>query len=170
MQGFRWVQLLPSHMVCNIATLGPVGFLGKAPGTNGSFLGLIWYTLFFYEAEPSSFVLLLLGSLYLAVGFCGEAAVRMFKHDPGEVILDELVALPICFIGLEDVMHRTPMWVVMLLGFGLFRFFDILKPLGIYKLQALKGGVGIVADDVAAAVASCLSLHLIFFLLSFWRP
>jgi phosphatidylglycerophosphatase A len=49
---------------------------------------------------------------------------------------------------------------VVLAGFGLFRFFDILKPLGISRLQNWPGGWGIVADDFAAALAACGALHL----------
>jgi len=52
-------------------------------------------------------------------------------------------------------------WPVLILGFVLFRFFDILKPLGIKKLQNLSGGIGCVADDLAAGLAACVCLHLI---------
>jgi phosphatidylglycerophosphatase A len=52
------------------------------------------------------------------------------------------------------------MWKILLYGFFLFRFFDIIKPLGIRSLERLKGGVGIVVDDVAAALATCITLHM----------
>jgi phosphatidylglycerophosphatase A len=47
----------------------------------------------------------------------------------------------------------------LLAGFGLFRLFDILKPFGISRLQSLPGGWGVVADDLAAALAACATLH-----------
>jgi len=53
----------------------------------------------------------------------------------------------------------APAWVVFLAGFALFRFFDILKPLGIGRLQELPAGWGVVMDDVAAALAACGVLH-----------
>jgi phosphatidylglycerophosphatase A len=49
---------------------------------------------------------------------------------------------------------------VLLAGFALFRLFDIAKPFGIRRLQALPAGWGVVADDVAAALASCATLHI----------
>ena len=54
-------------------------------------------------------------------------------------------------------------WLVLLVGFLLFRLFDILKPLGIKKLQDYPGGVGVVLDDVAAGFATCISLFLLAF-------
>ena len=163
--GIRWTEYLPTQYINNIATLGPLGFWGKMPGTNGSFAGLFWYTMAFYMASPMGFALLLLGSLYLAVAFCGEAEVRMFKSDPSEVILDEFVSIPICFIGLGGAIASLGgwAWVLLLLGFLIFRFFDIVKPFGIKKLQSLPGGYGVVVDDVVAAIATCVVLHVLWF-------
>jgi phosphatidylglycerophosphatase A len=53
-----------------------------------------------------------------------------------------------------------PAWQIMLLGLILFRFFDIVKPMGIRSLQRLDGGRGIVFDDLAAAIYTCLVLHV----------
>ena len=50
--------------------------------------------------------------------------------------------------------------MIFVAGFLLFRFYDILKPLGIARLQTLPGGWGVVADDVAAALAACATLHI----------
>jgi len=69
--------------------------------------------------------------------------------------------MPLCFLGWQWLPPDLPWLVLLLAGFGLFRFFDILKPLGINKLQSLPGGWGVVLDDVAAALASCASLHLL---------
>jgi phosphatidylglycerophosphatase A len=97
---------------------------------------------------------------YLAVGLCGEAEVRLGKQDPGEVILDEFVAMPLCFLGWPALVATGwPVWAIYAAGFGLFRFFDILKPLGISRLQGLPGGWGVVVDDLAAALAACGTLQ-----------
>ena len=77
--------------------------------------------------------------------------------------------MPICFLFLDDLFEYldTWSWVLLLAGFLLFRLFDILKPLGIKKLQDLPGGVGVVVDDLAAAVATCVCLHVgAYFILS----
>jgi phosphatidylglycerophosphatase A len=99
--------------------------------------------------------------LYLAVAITGEAAERMGRRDPGEVVLDEFAAMPLCFLGWRALATHWPFWVVVLAGFALFRLYDIVKPFGIRRLQDWPGGWGIVADDVAAASAACLTLHLV---------
>ena len=158
--------MLTDQIVNNVATLGKLGYWGKAPGTSGSVAGLILYTVCFFNATPVSFFLLILIFIYLSIAFCHEAERRMQKKDPGEVILDEVVAMPLCFIGTGYIMETYPVWLVLLVGFGLFRFFDILKPLGIAKLQDLEGGLGIVVDDLAAAAATCVCLHVLYLALS----
>lgn len=153
-------RLIPTHWLLQTATLGPIGYLGKAPGTIGSFIGLIYYTLFFHHLNFLEFILLGTLSVYLACGICGEAEVLLRQKDPSCIILDEVVAMPFCFMGLQALMKIYPMWWFMLLGFIIFRVFDIFKPLGIKRLQQLPGGQGIVFDDIAAAIATCLLLHL----------
>jgi len=159
-----WVRLLPSSVVLGMATLGRLGYMGKAPGTNGSAAGLIWFTLLYYPLSPFIYFLVVGLSIYVAIQICGEAENRMFKRDPAEVILDEMVAIPLCYIGLDFYLIPGRAWIVILLGFVFFRIFDILKPFGIDKLQKLPGGLGVVVDDLAAAGATCLTLHIILFL------
>lgn len=160
---FPFMAFLPQRLVCDVATVGPVGYWGKAPGTNGSVVGVILYTLVFHHLHPLAYALLLLLLLWLSVAFCDEAERRMRKQDPGEVIIDEVVAMPVCFIGLQPLIAQLQhnAWVVLLLGFALFRLFDILKPLGISRLQNLPGGWGVAADDIAAAIATCICLQLL---------
>ena len=101
-----------------------------------------------------------MASCYFAVGICGEAEKRMKKVDPGCVILDEVVAMPICMLGLKSFIAMGHGPYVLLGTFLVFRFFDILKPLGIKKLQRYYGGFGVVIDDVAAAVATCIVMNV----------
>lgn len=145
-----------------LATLFGAGNVKYAPGTVGSALGILWYVTVFVSATGLSYLLLLLTSLYFAAGLCGEAASRMGKKDPGSVILDEFVAMPICYIGLDSWMNKGYAWLVIPLGFGFFRLFDITKPLFIGQLDKIEGGWGILLDDVGAAIVTCLCLHLIF--------
>jgi phosphatidylglycerophosphatase A len=155
-----WSRLLPTGLVIALATLGPLGRRLPAPGTWGSLAGLLYFVLFFQHAPIGAVVLASLVGCYLAVGVCGEAEVRLRKKDPGDVILDEVIVMPLCFLGWRALPAVAPAWVFLLLGFGLFRLFDILKPLGIARLQTLPGGWGVVADDAAAALAACATLHL----------
>jgi phosphatidylglycerophosphatase A len=93
----------------------------------------------------------------------------MGKKDPGEVILDEFVAMPLCFIGWRALPGPLPVWAVFLVGLGLFRLFDILKPFGIRRLQSLPAGWGVVIDDLVAALAACATMHVGKYLWLVWR-
>lgn len=161
----RWVGLLPTPVVVHVATLGPVGIRMKAPGTWGSVAGVLLYTLFFAGMPLLGQVLLLAALSYLAVAFCDEAEQRLGQRDPGSIILDETVAMPLCLMGLQPHFaawrEAGLAWVLLLAAFGLFRLFDIWKPLGIRRLQNLPGGIGVVADDLAAALATVISLQLL---------
>jgi phosphatidylglycerophosphatase A len=161
-----WPRLLPSSLVLAFATLGPLGRRRRAPGTWGSAAGLLYFTVFFW---PLGFLpwaafwalIFSLPGLYLAVAMCGEAEFRLGRRDPAEVILDEFAAMPLCFLGWPALLGaaQQQQWAIFLAGFLLFRLFDIVKPLGIRKLQDLPGGWGIVVDDVAAALGACAMLH-----------
>lgn len=155
------LALLPDRLVCGLCTCGPVGYWGKAPGTNGTVVGLLLYTAVFYPASLVTEVVLLLFLAGIAVLICDEGERRMQKRDPGEMILDEIIAIPLCFLGLKSQMAAASgIWIYMVAVFVLFRFFDILKPLGINRLQRYPGGIGVVLDDLAAALAVNLTLRL----------
>jgi phosphatidylglycerophosphatase A len=151
---------MPTAVVLNLARLGPVGAALPAPGTWGSLAGLLFFWVFFRNQGEIVNVIAAACAAYFAVGICGEAEIRLGRHDPGEVILDEFVAMPFCFIGWGWLAGSFPPWAVMLAGFALFRFYDIRKPMMINSIQELPGGWGIVADDVAAALATCATLHV----------
>jgi phosphatidylglycerophosphatase A len=157
-------------MIVSLATLGPLGKL-KAPGTWGSAVGLLWWALVVRNlATPRGWIheISFNGLVVLAAIFiCGVAATLLKKKDPSEVILDEMVAMPLVFL-LNPHLHLGTKsgFLMVLLGFGLFRFFDIIKPLGIRWIEKVPGGIGIVMDDVVAALYANLTLQLITGLLS----
>jgi len=156
----RWPRIFATRFVCGLATLGPLGSRLPAPGTWGALAGTGSFWLFFRHARwEVAFAWTVLAS-YVAVGLCGEAAKRLGREDPGEVNLDEFVVMPLVFLGWRSgALASWPAWAVLAAGFGLFRFFDILKPLGISRLQRWPGGWGVVADDFAAALAAGATLH-----------
>lgn len=155
----NWPRLLPNVVVLGLATLGPVGRFLPAPGTWGSLAGLGFFWLGFRHLSLGWALVASGLAAALAVAICGEAEVRLRKKDPGEVILDEFVAMPLCFLGWPTLVNAGPAWALGLAGFALFRLFDILKPLGISRLQTLSAGWGVVVDDLAAALAACGVLH-----------
>ena len=157
----KWPAVLPTKLVVGIATLGPVGMKLPAPGTWGSVAGLLYFLVFFRYARWEVIFAWAVIAGYVAVAFCGEAEKRMGRKDPGQVILDEFIVMPLVFMGWRfGALGFCSDWTVLLAGFALFRFYDILKPLGISRLQDWPGGWGVVVDDVAAALAACVTLHL----------
>jgi phosphatidylglycerophosphatase A len=155
----EWSRPMATPTVLKLARLGPLGGL-RAPGTWGSAAGVLYFLVCFYYMGVLGNLLASALGAYFAVGICGEAEARLGKHDPGEVILDEFVAMPLCFLGWQWL-AGSHAWAVLLAGFALFRYFDIRKPWVINSLQELPGGWGIVADDVAAALATCATLHIV---------
>ncbi len=155
-----WPRSLSSGLVVGLATLGPIGRRLPAPGTWGSLVGVGYFWILFPSLGWVGNVVVSALAAWVAVGLCGEAEIRLNKQDPGEVILDEFVSIPLCFLGWPTIVSVMPVWAALLAGFALFRLFDITKPLGISKLQHLPGGWGVVIDDLAAALAACATLHL----------
>jgi phosphatidylglycerophosphatase A len=159
-----WPRFLPSGVVLACATLGPIGRKLPAPGTWGSLAGLLYFTVFFYPLGVAGTLIFTAAGAYVAVALCGEAEFRLGRRDPGEVILDEFIAMPLCFLGWRELgAGLVPAeWqaLIFLAGFGLFRLFDILKPFGIRRLQDWPAGWGVVVDDLAAALAACATMHL----------
>ena len=132
------------------------GYSPIAPGTAGTIVGIciliIMYFIFGEHFFYANIVLIAI-SLYPAV-LLGDSAEKFFnKKDPQQVVLDEMQ-------GIWITMIFVPFnWKTVLIGFFLFRLFDILKPFPINKMQNFKGGLGIMADDWLAGVYACLCLH-----------
>ncbi len=142
-----------------------LGRLPFAPGTFGSLLGVLWFLLLLSAGNWWLFMLGSLAGLAAAVWLCGVAEKELRRADPGSVVLDEIAALPLGFLGWMwvnfDAASLAGGWKLLLTGrhawmllivFVLFRVFDILKPWPIRPSQNLPGGWGVVADDVLAAL------------------
>ncbi|MBO6103267.1 MAG: phosphatidylglycerophosphatase A [Opitutales bacterium] len=154
-----WTKALPPRQTAGLATLWALGKL-KAPGTWGSVAGALFAGIFFYGMNPVSYIVMCAVLIYIAVGVCDVAEAYFGEKDPGKINFDEFAAMPLCYFGVFSYGCARPiLW--LLVGFALFRVFDILKPFGIKKIQNLSGGLGCVMDDVAAAAAACLILNII---------
>ena len=155
----QWARYWPDRVVVNLATIGGLGSL-RAPGTWGSFMGVVFYAAVIYHLALWIQALALVVACYVAIGVCGEAEKRLKKVDPGEIVLDEFVAMPICLLGMSSYMGHGYSALILLVGFALFRLFDIVKPFGIKRLQRYHGGFGVVADDVAAGLVVCVIMNV----------
>ena len=144
-----------STIVIGAATAGFVGKIPVAPGTFGSMLGvLIYYGMTFIPVFAAFF--LITGFILFSMWIAGEAEKLLGGKAPGCIVIDEVAGMAVTFFALPMTMP------VGVLGFLLFRFFDILKPFPIRFLeQKIPGGAGVVIDDVVAGVMSNILLRII---------
>lgn len=127
------------------AGLSPV-----APGTVGSLVG-VGIHLLLPPMAPVVLALMLLGAFAAGCLICGSSARRLGVHDHPGIVLDEIVAM----LMVLAVTPEGPLWTA--LAFGAFRFMDIRKPWPIREADhSLPGGLGIMLDDVLAAVYAAL--------------
>ena len=147
-----------------IATFGGVGLFPIAPGTIGSIAGLgVLWAISFYSSDSYQILLqLLFLIIFIPIGVIASSAYEKYfgKIDPKEVVVDEVVGIIITLFALPFT------WINIIAGFILFRFFDIVKPFPIGKLQNIKGGWGIMADDIAAGIVSVAILRVLIFLIA----
>lgn len=136
-----------------IATLGPIGYL-PAPGTWGTLCAVpIFYAM--CSMLPLPITLFILACFTLITFLCVHYTLPQFvgHSDPSAIVIDEFIG----FAALACSLPVSP--VIFGAGFLLFRFFDIIKPLGIQKVELLPGTMGIMLDDLVAAFYAGLCLH-----------
>lgn len=143
-----------------LGTLFGVGNLPKAPGTCGSFVTLPLIYFAFWLSPQFGVLILLIGTILLSL-WTSDAAVAKYGKDPAQFVMDEAAGQSLVFIATPFLFSTGPDLFILLIGFILFRFFDIIKPFGINNLQDLRGKYGILADDLLAGFYSLLLLKLI---------
>jgi phosphatidylglycerophosphatase A len=142
-----------------LATAGGAGFAPKAPGTAGSIVGVLIYLLI--EALHLSAYYLHAIIFFFIVGIWASSRVEhLWGHDSQRIVIDEVIGQMITF-GIAAGRYQLSAFYVIL-GFGLFRLFDIAKPFPIRRLERFKGGLGVVADDVGAGIYALAVLTLVF--------
>ena len=144
-----------------IATGCFVGYLPIAPGTWGSALAIPIHFLLIQLSAEHYFTAL--GIIFvISVVTAGSAEKIIDRKDPGVIVIDEIIGMLITLIGAPNNI------LVWILGFLIFRFFDILKPFPIRLIdRRVNGGIGIVMDDVLAGIYSLIILQIICRFFSF---
>jgi phosphatidylglycerophosphatase A len=142
-----------------LATVSYVGHFPIAPGTAGSAAALPLFFLLRMTGSPAVEVIVIL--VLLAAGcWAGSVAETHYaRTDPGYVVLDEVVGM------LVTLLFVPVSFTGAIVGFLLFRLFDIVKPFPARQCERLHGGVGIMADDVVAGIYGNLALRAILYLL-----
>ena len=154
----------PEHL---IAYGFGAGLAPWAPGTFGTVVGLpLWFLMSWLTTSPLHY-LLVCGVLFIfGCWVCGESARLLGLHDAPGIVFDEIVGFVITCFPLLFLPAHAPRWPWLIAAFLLFRLFDILKPWPIRWLdQRVKGGFGIMIDDVLAAVFAALCLFFLLLLL-----
>jgi phosphatidylglycerophosphatase A len=137
-----------------IATFFYLGYSPFAPGTVGTLGAIALFYLLSHFSTPV-YILFSLGFAIISVWASGKAEGIFGEADPGQVVADEVCGY------LVTMFLITPSLRNMILGFLLFRFFDIVKPPPARQLERLPSGFGIVIDDVFAGIYSNIILQVI---------
>ena len=154
-----------SNSVANFRLSNPIHFLAlgfgsglapKAPGTFGTLAAVPLFLLLIPLDNVLYLSLIILMSV-TGIYICGKAAEDAGVADHGAIVWDEIV-------GFLITMFLIPVtWQTIVVGFVLFRFFDILKPWPIsYLDKNCHGGLGIMLDDIVAGIAAWACMYLIF--------
>jgi phosphatidylglycerophosphatase A len=131
------------------------GLFPKAPGTAGTLLAVVPAWLIAGWSLQAKAVLIVALFIF-GVWICGESARRLQSHDHPAIVWDEVVG----YLATCLMLPAEPLW--LLLAFVLFRFFDIVKPWPIRDLDhRLRGGIGIMLDDIVAAAFAAVCLLLV---------
>lgn len=139
-----------------LATFFGLGYFPVAPGTLASLVAALLYKFLLFRLAWPVLAALVVALFLVGVAAAAVTARDLGDPDPSVVVIDE-----VC--GQTATLLLVPAtWVWVAAGFVLFRLFDVWKPFPIRRLERLPGGWGIMADDMAAAVAAALVLHLAF--------
>jgi len=146
------------RLVLVLSSVFGLGYLPGAPGTFGTVAGVpFWALMSVLSVQLGlwSAVALTLAMIGVAI-WISELAERIYgEHDVQHIVIDETVGLMVTSIG---VPFR---WPEVLIGFALFRLFDTVKPWPAgWADREVKGGFGVVLDDVFAGIMACLVLHV----------
>ncbi|TAE30128.1 MAG: phosphatidylglycerophosphatase A [Candidatus Kapaibacterium sp.] len=155
------LQMLPKNATIRfkgvIATLGGIGFLPKMPGTFGS--AAVALLVMLCVAETAWIVRSVLFGIACVAFLLGLWAVpaleKYWGNDPACVVLDEVVGMSLTLIS--PLLPFSFGWTV--LGFILFRVFDITKPFPISRINARTGAFFVMFDDVIASLYALVVLH-----------
>jgi phosphatidylglycerophosphatase A len=130
------------------------GCAPKAPGTFGTLAAIPFWWLFLQDVPLIPYLCVLIAGFAFGVYLCEQTSKDLGVHDHGGIVWDEWIGLWITYIALPAGIE----WIII--GFALFRFFDILKPWPIKWLdEKVHGGFGIMIDDVLAGIFALICVQ-----------
>jgi len=153
------MHALLKKILTSSSILFGIGKIPVAPGTIGSFVAITFLYLSNFFISLSSYTLVFVAIVFLGFIYgiySTSIAEEKYGHDASCIIIDEFWGQLTVFLFFPEI----EIWQYIT-GFILFRFFDIIKPLGINKIQNFSSGLGIMSDDLLAGLYSLGLLHLI---------
>jgi len=141
-----------------LASFFGLGYVPVAPGTAASLAVALAYKFILSSLAWPYLLLLFMLLLFFGVIASTSYARELGRPDPGAIVVDEACG------QLLVLLFVPAAWAPVLIAFLLFRFFDIVKPYPISQAEKLAAGWGIMADDLAAALAAKSLLHLYLYL------
>lgn len=140
------------------ATFFGVGYFPVAPGTLTSAIIVLLYKFFLYKLNWPIYLLIFFVLFAIGTFVSGVTSRMLKKEDPRAVVIDEVAGQ---FIALFLL---SPQWTLCAASFFLFRFFDIVKPFPIKRVETFPGGFGIMLDDIVAAIFAGILINLFLLL------
>ena len=151
-----------------LATLGGLGLSPIGPGTVGSIFGWATFIVLAHYISEATLVILIFFVIIFSVYISSMATKDLIEKDHKSIVIDELAGIwlamiPVIFIASSQYERSTYAFLALII----FRIFDILKPYPIsYIDKNFKNGLGVVLDDLIAAIfAACLSSLIIIYLI-----
>ena len=135
------------------------GFWPWGPGTAGALLATVMWSVlsFFLSSSTLFFVTLALVIVLTALGtWAIQRLMPFWGDDPSRVVADEMVGVWIPLLACPTLSEGGATWGYCIAAFVLFRLFDIFKPLGIRKIDNMKGAFYVMADDILAGIYSLI--------------
>ncbi len=148
------IQTTYNFIIKLIATGFGTGYSPIIPGTIGSLPGILIYFLI-YRLNPFIYWLILVLLFFIGVYTAGEAEKLFGKKDSKQIVIDEVVC---CTLFL--LLVPCTKWCIIL-GFIIYRLFDIIKPFPAYRAQSLPGGWGIMIDDLLAGIYTAIFINIL---------
>ncbi len=125
-----------------------------APGTAGTLVGVLLY-LWMKGLSPAFYLIVCLLLFVIGTWAAGHAETLLGRKDHSSIVIDEIAGYMV------SMFMVPPAWGFLVAGFFLFRIFDIVKPYPLKRLQEIRGGLGVMLDDIGAGVYTNIMLQVV---------
>lgn len=146
-----------------ISTLCYTGYFPKAPGTFGSLVSLpVIFVINYNFGFLGLFFITLI--VFIISIFAVKKVLSYTEHDPSFIVIDEFIGQSMTFLLVADSLKHNTKVYPYIIGFILFRIFDITKPFPVsYADKKMKNALGVVLDDIFAGIYATIMLYFIFY-------